>query len=937
VGAVRYVKVVLEGQATGLLATFGTARAASAEFGKELDTMAVKHSASFNKLTNSAALFGAGLTLAFGSVIKAGMDFDKQMSNVGAVADANAKQLGQLRQAALDAGKATAYTATQAAQGEEELAKAGISTADIIGGGLSGALSLAAAGNLDLADAAKYASQAMIEFNLHGKDMAHIADVLTAGANKSVTDVQGLGDALGQAGTVAHQAGMSLDETVGVLSLFAQHGLDGVEAGTTFKQMLLKLEGPSGVAADKMKELGLNVYDAQGNFLSASGLADALQKSLSGLTEKERNAALATIFGSRAVRGAIDLYNAGAAGVDEWTNAVNDSGLAAKTANAKLDNLAGDLKKLKGSLSTLAIESSGGATKGLRVLTEAATGATNAIADMPTPITSTLTVLTGVAGVATLAGAGFVKARQAGQTFLTTLADMGPTGTKAAGALGKIGGALGKASLWGAGALVAYEGFHALFGYLGSKSEPTKRNVDELTKSLAAFAISGRAAGELAKTFGEDMRGLSRDIQTLATSGAKIRQLQFGGSGVITDTSQISRQLIEMNKQLGSSTQNITATDQALADLVTNGQAVAASNAIAKMGLSTAEVNQLFPQYTKAAGDMSVANQTLAGSMTTVTTSAGVLQLGLDELLTQGGKLADVIDTLSGANEDYAKSNIAAEQALSDLSDKLKENDKAHVKNRKSLDDSTQAGRDNLNMILSAIDTDKKQFQTSFAKLSQTEDQTSALKDATAEYDAYIGRLKATLKAEGFNAKQVDELIQLYGAIPPVASTTIKTPGMATALDQAGNLLAIIRHLPNGKTIRITVKTDGHGSLFGGALNRWGGVYEHAAIGTLREASTYSTANPGRYMIAEPSTGGEAFIPKYGDRRRSLGILGTAASWYGAQVMPRGSMVGGGSVTVQINAIASDPGGRALLQQIRYVVDQAGGDPVKVFTPRGVS
>jgi TP901 family phage tail tape measure protein len=134
------------------------------------------------------------------------MTFDKSMSAVRAVSGATATDMGKLRQAALDAGEATVFSATESAQAEAELARAGISTADILGGAPRGSLDLAAAGQLGLADAATISAQAMNVFKLRGGDVSHIADVLAAGANKSAADVGQLGDAPERSGRCADRA-----------------------------------------------------------------------------------------------------------------------------------------------------------------------------------------------------------------------------------------------------------------------------------------------------------------------------------------------------------------------------------------------------------------------------------------------------------------------------------------------------------------------------------------------------------------------------------------------------------------------------------------------------------------------------------------------------------------------------------------------------------
>jgi hypothetical protein len=40
------------------------------------------------------------------------------------------------------------------------------------------------------------------------------------------------------------------------------------------------------------------------------------------------------------------------------------------------------------------------------------------------------------------------------------------------------------------------------------------------------------------------------------------------------------------------------------------------------------------------------------------------------------------------------------------------------------------------------------------------------------------------------------------------------------------------------------------------------------------------------FKYGEPATGGEAFVPRKGDKKRSTAILGEAAGWYGMQVVP---------------------------------------------------
>src|SRR5699024_6183113 len=141
-------------------------------------------------------------------------------------------------------------------------------------------------------------------------------DLLAAGAGKAQGGVQDLGAALNQSGLVAAQMGLSLEETVGSLTAFASAGLVCSDAGTSFRAMLLRLANPTGKSAKLMDELGISVYNAQGEFIGMEALAGVLQDRLGGLSQEQRNAALATIFGQDAIRTSAILYEQGAEGVD---------------------------------------------------------------------------------------------------------------------------------------------------------------------------------------------------------------------------------------------------------------------------------------------------------------------------------------------------------------------------------------------------------------------------------------------------------------------------------------------------------------------------------------------------------------------------------------------------------------------------------------------
>lgn len=349
----------------------------------------------------ASGMTAAGLAVAaFGvAAVKMAADFDQQMSTVQANTGATSAQMDQLRAAAIEAGASTVYSASDSADAINDLGKAGMSVTDILTGGLSGALNLAASDGMAVGDAAEYMANALSMFHLKGSQASQVADTLAAGAGKAVGNVSDFGEALNNCGAQANSFGMNVQETTGVLALFAQNGTIGAEAGTQLNSMLMKLAAPSTEASNTMKELGISAYDAQHHFIGMANFAGQLQKAEKGLTDEQRNQANATIFGSYAIKAANYLYEAGESGVNKWTKAVSESGYAAEQAAAKNNNLKGDLENLSGSMESLMISVGEGAQGPLRKMVQGLDTLIDAFAGLPSGAQQTLVVMASLAGV----------------------------------------------------------------------------------------------------------------------------------------------------------------------------------------------------------------------------------------------------------------------------------------------------------------------------------------------------------------------------------------------------------------------------------------------------------------------------------------------------------------------------------------------------------
>lgn len=331
-----------------------------------------------------AAIAGiAGLTAGLAASVATAATFEAKMSAISAVSGATASEMDALREKALQLGADTSFSASEAAEGINELIKAGVSVGDVIGGGAAAALSLAAAGGLSVAESAEIASNAMNVFSLKGADVGHVADVIAGAANASAIDVHDFGMSLAASGAVAATVGIGFDDLGTAIAVMGQAGIKGSDAGTSLKTMLLNLTPATDKQLAVAKELGIvtadganKFFDAEGKAKSLADISGVLQKATAGLTEQQKLQALQTLFGTDAIRAAAIMAKAGSEGFTEMATSIGKV-TAEAVAAERLNNLKGDVEQLTGSLETAGIKIGTAFLPGLRSIVQGSTEIVN--------------------------------------------------------------------------------------------------------------------------------------------------------------------------------------------------------------------------------------------------------------------------------------------------------------------------------------------------------------------------------------------------------------------------------------------------------------------------------------------------------------------------------------------------------------------------------
>lgn len=316
-------------------------------FTKGVSSMTVAAGNLIADLTKTAGSKLAGLAQ---SSVSVGMSFDASMSQVAATMGTTVDQIDSLTKVAKEMGSTTKFTATQAADALNYLALAGYD-ADKAAEVLPSVLNLAAAGGMDLAYASDLVTDAMASLRLEAtkQNVDEFGNKLAMAASKANANVAQLGEAILTVGGTAANLKEGTTELTTALGLLANVGLKGAEGGTHLRNIILSLQSPTKDASKVMQELGLEVYDAQGNMRGLDDILTDLNDAMSGMTQGGKDSVINALFNKTdlaAVNGLLaaqgEQWETLADQIDAAGEATGDGlGAMGQMAATQIDNLQG--------------------------------------------------------------------------------------------------------------------------------------------------------------------------------------------------------------------------------------------------------------------------------------------------------------------------------------------------------------------------------------------------------------------------------------------------------------------------------------------------------------------------------------------------------------------------------------------------------------------
>lgn len=657
------------------------ASAATKKAADEGDRLAQTHQA-MTELGQAGVVMGAAVAAGVGVAVAKFADFDQAMSNVAATGQDARDNITALREAAIDAGASTVFSAKESANAIEEMAKAGIDAKDILGGGLKGALDLAAAGGLGVADAAGIAATALKTFKLEGEDMTHVADLLAAGAGKAMGDVSDLSMALKQGGQAAALTGLSIEETTASLAAFASQGLLGSDAGTSLKTMLLSLNPTTEKAATLMDELNLRAFDQQGQFIGVAEYAGKLKTALGGMSAEQQSATLKTIYGTDAYRAAAVMLDEGEQGMRKWIAAVDDSGYASETAATRLDNLKGDIEALGGALDSAFIAMGEGVNGPLRDLIQGLTNMVDGFNNLSDPMKQgVLWAGLVTAGIGLLGGAALLAVPKIA-AFKVALQTLNVTGTSVRAGLGRfaafLGGPWAIAAVAATAVMVTFD--KAMVS--GAKSQAELTNAIETSKTAAegfktAFGRDGFSnfmVGDFADQL-KDLPGFLDDVRSASEGlGGEFLNLNFNQKGAVDSIKNYGDALGALARsdlpaatgEFAELVKSYKLTDEQAQTLLAHSGDFrdALIDQATDLGIAADKTNLL----KLATGDLKPATDVAAGGIDDVAAAADEAERLLSDM-----KVA--LDEIAGTAMSMGEANDRAQSAINTLAEAAKEAD----------------------------------------------------------------------------------------------------------------------------------------------------------------------------------------------------------------------------------------------------------------------
>ena len=236
-----------------------------------------------NDATNATKSFGVGIggltkgaiaattaLVAFSKIaktvteqVKKGVEvykgYEFEMAKVKAITGASDSEFRKLNKTAQELGRSTFFTAQQVASLQLNFSKLGFTSAEVLKVQESALLTATATGE-DLARTATVIGSTIRGFGLDAGEGSRVADVMAASFTQSALTLEKFQTSMTKVSSVASLLGFDLEETTAIMGVLTDAGIEASIAGTSLRNIFLKLGDPS---SDLAQSIGFTVNSSE--------------------------------------------------------------------------------------------------------------------------------------------------------------------------------------------------------------------------------------------------------------------------------------------------------------------------------------------------------------------------------------------------------------------------------------------------------------------------------------------------------------------------------------------------------------------------------------------------------------------------------------------------------------------------------------------------
>lgn len=725
------------------------------------------------------------------SSIDAGKAFDSAMSQVAATMGVSVKQVGELRDFAQEMGSTTAFSSTEAAQGLNILAMAGLTAKEQMAA-LPQVLNLAAAGTLSLDSAAAYVTGTIKGFKDEMSNAQYYTDLIAKGATLANTSVTGLGDALSRSAATADGYRQSADSVTLALLRLAEQNLEGEAASTALNRAMSDLYTPTAAAQKALDELGFSAYNEAEAARDFNEVVDELNLKLADMTDAQRSSYLATIFTTQGLNAFNKMVSTSPEKLEAFKDGLDGAfGSTAEQAETQLDNLAGDLTLFDSAVDGLKIRISDALSPALRTLVQGATAAVSALAglgtggeDLPLLVSGTnelLETLDQSAGAYTASAEAIQQQADSVLGLISTLEELDGMSLRTSSQQQAMLDIIDQLNAAIPGLNLAYD----------EQTQGLNMNA-EAVRALAEAEAERQAQAEGIRRLNELDAEHEKIVQDLAAAEAQLAEAQEHRSSL---TGIFSREIMEADKAITQAAGSVDRLESALLSNETAASYLEAQYGDVKDIVE--EVSDTMEDGSQTAEDLAAAYEAAANETQALTDAAALLKSALDEQANSGELSLDTALKLIDAG-------YAAALSIDEETNAITLNKEAYVQlARAKLEEQITALSADRQAVIDSLHEEQGAVEALAAAnydlaISKYEVNQADV-DQVASYDAQIAALKALQKSIGSYSGQVMSTARTASSVSRASSKTaekVKTQAEQD-LESYKAMTAELEHLRN--------------------------------------------------------------------------------------------------------------------------------------------